>query len=174
METLVESKRIHTGRVISLFVDSVTLPSGQAATREVVRHPGGVCILPILDDGRVVMVRQHRYPLGHSLLEFPAGKLDVEGEAPLDCAKRELWEETGYEASNWECLTATYTAPGFCDEVIHLYRATGLSVSEKIYADKEEENISLVLLTAEELKAAVLNKELTDAKSLALVAFSLL
>ena len=102
------------------------LPDGREAERELALHPGAVAIIPILDDGRILLVRQYRHAVGAELLEIPAGKLDVDGESPQECAARELTEETGYEASEWEELLTFYTSPGFTNETITLFRATGL------------------------------------------------
>ena len=102
----------YTGRVIDLLVDSVQYPSGKSGVREIARHPGGAVTVPILDDGRVVLVSQLRYPLGRRVTELPAGKL-MKGEDPRLAAARELEEETGYAASSLELLASVYTTPGF-------------------------------------------------------------
>lgn len=112
--------------MIRLVVERVALPDGREASRELVLHPGGVAILPIMPDGRILLVRQYRHAVGKSLWEIPAGKLDVDGETPCECAARELREETGYEAAEWEELFTFYTSPGFTDEAITLFRARGL------------------------------------------------
>jgi len=104
----------------------VRLPDGRDAERELVIHPEAVAIIPILDDGRILLVRQYRHAAGRELIEIPGGKLDVEGESPQECAARELAEETGYEAKGWEKLITFYTSPGFTNETITLFRATGL------------------------------------------------
>lgn len=102
------------------------LPDGAVSTREVVLHPGAVAILPIFHDEKILLVRQYRHPVGARLWEIPAGKLE-QGEDALTCAKRELLEETGYEAAVWEKLLSFYTSPGFCDEQITLFLARELS-----------------------------------------------
>lgn len=119
---------VYRGRVIDLIVDEVEYPGGARSMREIAHHPGGAVVVPVMDDGRIVFVRQLRYPFGRRLLELPAGKLDS-GEDPLLCATRELEEETGWMADRWEKLTSIYTTPGFCDEELHLFLATGLSES---------------------------------------------
>jgi len=119
---------LYRGRVIDLIVDEVEYPSGIKGVREIVHHPGGAVAVPILDDGRVLLVKQLRYPFGNHVLELPAGKLSP-GEDPQVCASRELEEETGWLADHWEKLTSIYTSPGFCDEVLHIFLATGLRES---------------------------------------------
>ena len=116
---------LYRGRVFDLIVDEVAYPSGNTSIREIVHHPGGAVAVPLLDDGRVVLVRQLRYPLGAQILELPAGKLSP-GEDPRSAAARELEEETGWVAGKLEKLTSIYTTPGFCDEELHIYLATDL------------------------------------------------
>lgn len=168
-ETATASKLIYQGRVIALRQDTVMAVHGQTTTREVVEHPGGVCVLPVHADGSLVMVRQFRYPLGQALLEFPAGKLDVAGESPLQAAQRELAEETGLQAQHWEAWGFVYTAPGFCNEKIYLFKATGLSQTKALTADNEEA-IDIITLNWPQVKALLAQGQLTDAKSLALLA----
>jgi len=119
---------LYRGRVIDLIVDEVEYPSGSRGVREIAHHPGGAVAIPLFDDGRMIFVKQLRYPFGTHLLELPAGKLSP-GEDPEACAARELEEETGWVAVRWEKLASIYTAPAFCDEVLHLFLATGLSES---------------------------------------------
>ncbi len=118
--------RVYSGRVVSLDVDEVEEPGGVRATREVVRHRGSVAALAVHDDGRVVLVRQYRYPVDEAVWELPAGRLDP-GETPAEGAARELEEEVGLRAGHVEALTTFYTTPGFCDEKMHLFRMTGLT-----------------------------------------------
>ena len=124
-ETFISSKVGFSGRLLQVNIDTVTLPNGRETTRELIHHPGAVAIVPILDDGRMIFVKQYRYPVGTVMYEIPAGKLDP-GEEPDVCAARELSEETGYSAQAWQKLTSIVTTPGFTDEVIHLYAARGL------------------------------------------------
>jgi len=119
-------RNIYTGKVITLNVDTVKLPNGVTVDLETIRHPGAAAIVPIKDDGTVVLIRQFRHAAGGFIYEIPAGKLDS-GEDPLHCAARELEEEVGYRASSFELLSSIFTAPGFADEVIHVYKATGLT-----------------------------------------------
>jgi ADP-ribose pyrophosphatase len=160
---------IHQGKVIALRVDTVQNAHGDTVTREVVAHPGGVCVMPIDEQGRFLLVRQYRYPTQSFLLEFPAGKLDVAGESPANAIKRELQEETGYVAATWKELGFIYTAPGFCDEKIYLYAAKNLTAQTGLTTD-EDEAIESFWLTYAELKQALAEGLLTDGKTLALLA----
>ena len=162
-EVFVSSQVGFTGRLLQVKIDTVTLPNGKESSREVIKHPGAVGILPVLDDGSIVLVKQYRYPVGTVLYEIPAGKLDI-GEAPEVCAPRELSEETGYKAKEWKLLTSIVTTPGFTDEVIHLYLAKGLTKEEQ-HTD-EDEFIDVVAFTPEQVKKMVLEKDIFDAKTL--------
>ena len=155
---------INQGRVLTHRMDDITLPNGDPARREVIQHPGGVVILPVLDDGRFVLVWQYRYAIGQLLLEFPAGKLE-KGEDPFECAQRELEEETGYAATQWVDWHYIHTAPGFSDERLYLFRASGLQLLENPKTE-DDEFIELVIHTEEELIAMMKNRELTDAKTI--------
>jgi ADP-ribose pyrophosphatase len=119
------SKRIYQGKVVQLNVETVTLPNGATVELEIIHHPGAAAVVPLKDDGMVVMIRQYRHAAGGFIYEIPAGKLHP-GEDPRDCAARELEEEIGYRATSLELLTSVLTTPGFTDEVIHIYRGTGL------------------------------------------------
>ena len=122
-----QTKHIYTGIVVNLNVDTVTLPNGLTVDLEVVRHPGAAAVVPLKDDGAVILIRQFRHAAGGFIYEIPAGKLHP-GEDPTVCAARELEEEVGYRAGKLELLSSIFTAPGFADEVIHIYLATGLTV----------------------------------------------
>ena len=135
-EIFVSTERIYAGKVVNLRRDIVSLPNGREASREVVEHPGAVAIVPVLPDGRILLVRQFRHPVGKVLIEIPAGKLD-KGEAPDRCALRELEEETGYRAGSLECKASIFTGPGFTDEVIHIYIASDL-VKTAVNPDEDE------------------------------------
>ena len=140
-EKLVErqqtSEEIFDGKVLHVFKDNVELPNGGSAVREVVRHIGAVCIVPVKDDGNIILERQFRYVTGQVLTEIPAGKLDFTDEVPLDAAKRELKEETGYTAENWTELGIFYPTPAYSDEKITMFLATGLTGGEQ-KLDKDE------------------------------------
>ncbi len=124
------TKSIYQGRVISLSVDTVTLPNGVTIDLEIVRHPGAAAVVPLKDDGTVILIHQLRHAANGFIYEIPAGKLSP-GEAPEACAARELEEEVGYRAGALELLSSIFTAPGFTDEVIHIYKATGLVKTEQ-------------------------------------------
>ncbi|SHN78335.1 NUDIX domain-containing protein [Desulfitobacterium chlororespirans] len=160
-EKCIEKEIIFAGRMLRMDRDTVRLPNGAETTREVVRHPGAVGILPFKGE-ELLLVRQYRYPIERITLEIPAGKLDP-GEAPLACAERELREETGY-GGTLEHLISIYTTPGFTDEVIHLYKATDL-VWDPLQADEDEFlNVESVAWT--KAKEMVLAGELRDAKTI--------
>jgi len=120
------TKNIYTGRVVTLNIDTVRLPNGLTVDLETIRHPGAAAVVPMKDDGTVVLIRQFRHAAGGFIYEIPAGKLNP-GEDPLHCAARELEEEVGYRAATLSLLSSIFTAPGFADEVIHVYKATGLT-----------------------------------------------
>ena len=159
------NEEVFSGRLLKVQRDHVTLPNGNDTTREYICHPGAVAIVPVLDDGRVVLVKQCRYPLGTLLWEIPAGKLDHgEAEDADECAKRELSEETGYDAAHWQRLISIATTPGFSDEIIHLYKAWGLQ--EYAQHTDEDEFIGVQAFSPEQLKKMIAEGELYDAKTL--------
>ena len=156
----------YRGRIIHLRVDTALLPNGSSATREVVEHPGGVCVAALTEDGCLLFVRQFRYPYQKVLLELPAGKLDP-GEDPLEAGKRELREETGAEAARYESLGELYPSPGYCGEIIHLYAATGLTFGQM--SPDEDEFLEVEKIPLEEAARMVLDNEIADAKTQAAV-----
>jgi len=119
------SRNIYAGRIVTLNLETVTLPNGATVELEIIHHPGAAAVVPMKDDRTVVLIRQYRHAVGGFIYEIPAGKLHP-GEDPRDCAARELEEEIGYRASSLELLLSFYTTPGFTDELIHIYQATGL------------------------------------------------
>jgi len=120
------TKNIYSGKVVTLNIDTVTLPNGVTIDLEVVRHPGAAAVVPLKDNGTVVLIKQFRHAADGFIYEIPAGKLHP-GEDPKHCAARELEEEIGYQAGKLELLSSIFTAPGFTDEVIHIYKATELA-----------------------------------------------
>ena len=130
-EEYLDGKVVFPGKIIRVEHWHVRLPNGETALREVACHPGAAGIVALDDDGNVILVRQHRIAVGRLTLEIPAGKLDGVDEDPFVCAQRELSEETGLTADHWRKLTVLETTPGFCNERIHLYLATGLHAGKK-------------------------------------------
>lgn len=154
---------IYRGKVVDLEVDTVRMPSGRSAIREVVKHPGGVVAVPVLDDGKLVLIRQFRYPLQKYILELPAGKLDS-GQPPLDTMRRELEEETGYQAGSLEYKFSFHTSPGFCDEIIHFFQASGLrQVAQRL---EEGEHITVETYTLDRCLEMINSGEIADAKTI--------
>jgi len=131
-----QSKNIYKGKIITLNIDTVTLPNGVTVDLEMVRHPGAAAVVPLKDDGTLVLIRQFRHAAGGFIYEIPAGKLHP-GEDPKACAARELEEEIGYRAETLELLSSIFTAPGFTDEVIHIYKATGMTEGQQ-QLDRDE------------------------------------
>ena len=168
-ETPIGSEPLLDNSFLTIKRDRVRLPNGKEAERVVVRHPGAACVLAVTADGRVVLVRQWRHAAGGALLEVPAGKLDA-GEDPAQCALRELAEETPYAADRVEKLAEFYTAPGFCDEVMHLYRAVGLSQTSTLSPDQDE-FVETVLMSRDQVREAVAKCEIRDAKTLLCLQF---
>lgn len=161
-EKKLSSKQIFDGKIVKLFVDEVELPDGQKAIREIVRHPGAVCVVPLTDEGEVVMVRQFRYPFGEVLLEIPAGKLEP-GEDPLEAVMRELEEESGAVAGKIEHIGEIYTTVAIFDEKIQLYLARDLKfISAHPDSDEFIESTKIPL---SELVKMVMNNEIKDAKT---------
>jgi ADP-ribose pyrophosphatase len=170
MEKLVSSRRIYDGRVINLRVDQVELPDGSLYQREIVEHPGAVAILPILDDGRILLIRQYRHAVGETLLEIPAGTL-AEGEEPIECARRELLEETGYTAESICELFKCYLAPGYSSERIHIYRASKLRMTGS--RRNADEYIELKPVTIHDAESMIRKRQIQDAKTIAGLTFYL-
>ncbi|MBO5873357.1 MAG: NUDIX hydrolase [Clostridia bacterium] len=125
-EKQLSSDKIYSGRIISLFNDKIELPDKREAYREYVKHPGGICVVPVTDDNEVLLVRQYRYPYGEEVVEIPAGKRDSREEDTLIGGKRELKEELGITADRFVFLGEFYPTPGYTDEVIYMYAAFGL------------------------------------------------
>lgn len=166
-EEPLQSQEIFDGVVVHLFKDTVTLPNGHTAIREVIRHIGAVAVVPVTDDGKVIIERQFRYPLNEVITEIPAGKLDSFTEDRLAAAKRELEEETGYTADNWQELGDFHPTAAYCDEKITLYLATGLRQGNRHLDDDEFLNVMAVPM--EELVADIMSGRITDGKTQAAI-----
>ena len=162
-EVQTDSQEIYDGVILHVFKDTVSLPNGNPATREVIRHVGAVGVIPITEDGKVIIERQFRYPLDRVVTEIPAGKLDSFTEDRLSAAKRELEEETGYTAKEWISLGDYYPTPAYCDERITLYLARGLALGQRHLDEDEFLNFELVPLS--DLVEDVMNGRITDGKT---------
>jgi len=162
-EKELNSKLVFDGNLLKVYSNTVELPNGKEAGREYIKHPGAVAIVPITQDGKIILVRQYRYPTGKALLEIPAGKLD-KGEKPVNCALRELEEETGYVAKTIQFLSSIYTTPGFTDEIIHLYVAEGLTFVKQNL--DEDEFLNVEIYTKQEVKKMILDGRINDGKSM--------
>lgn len=165
-ETTLESRRVFDGCLLHLDVDTVRLPNGEQSVREVARHPGGVCVLPLHDDGTVSVVEQFRYPYKEVVTELPAGKLEP-GEDPDDAICRELSEEVGLTAGEWHKMGVFYPTPGYTDEVLHLYFARNLSQGN-CHPD-DDEFLAPKRVPLDDLVAQVMKGEIPDGKSAALI-----
>jgi len=161
-EDTIASSTVYQGHFLELRRDRVRLPDGREAAREYVVHPGAVMIVAVLPDGRLVMERQYRYPVGQTMIEFPAGKLDA-GEGGLACAQRELWEETGYKARRWAKAGVMHPVIGYATEVIEIWFADDLTLGERHLDDGEF--LDVFAATQQELSDWMRDGLLTDAKT---------
>lgn len=161
-EKKISSEEIFKGKVISLYKDTVLLPNGNEATRELVKHNGGVCIVALTENEEVYVVEQFRYPFNKVILEIPAGKIDV-NEDPLVCGKRELEEETGLIAQHYENLGDFYPTVGYTSEIIYTYMATNLSLAKQNLDEDEFLNVKKIPL--KDLYTMVMNGEIQDGKT---------
>lgn len=162
-ERCLRSEAMYDGCLLHVRRDEIFLPDGKTGVREYLRHGGAVCVVPLTDDGQVVMERQYRYAVGQILVEIPAGKLDAPDEDPLEAARRELREETGAEAREWIALGAILPAAAYSSEVIHLYAAKGLKFGEQ---DMDPgEFLEVFTAPLEELAEAALLGKIPDAKT---------
>ena len=162
-EETINSKIIHEGKILTLMVDNVRLPSGRQSTRELVQHKGGVTIVAQPDPAKVVLVRQYRYAIKKALWELPAGTLHS-NEDPLLASKRELKEETGYLASKWESLGIVYPLPGYSSEVLYFFKATDLE--DGVPEPDPDENIEIKVLDLKQAWTMVKDGDIRDAKSI--------
>jgi ADP-ribose pyrophosphatase len=160
---LVESQKIYAGRIFAVERDRLLEVNGQEIVREIVRHAGGAGVLPLFDDGRVALVRQYRHPARAELLEIPAGKLEP-GETPEECVRREMEEEVGCRAGIIQKLSAFYSTPGFCEEVLHVYLARELTPVER--RPDQDELIEVVYLPFAEAVRMAQRGEIVDSKTI--------
>ena len=162
-EKTISSECVFDGCILHVIKDNVALPNGNEATREVIRHIGAVCVVPVTDDGQVVMERQYRYPIDTVISEIPAGKLDSKDEDRLEAAKRELKEETGYSADKWVDMGIYYPAAAYSDERITMYLATGLHKGEQKL--DEDEFLNVEIIPIENLVDDIMSGRITDGKT---------
>ncbi len=168
--TVVASKPVYRGRVVSMRTDELRMSDGTIATREIVEHPGAVAIVALDDDDQVVLVNQYRHPVRKYLDELPAGLLDVDGEQALVAAKRELYEEAALTASDWYVLVDLYTSPGMTDEAIRVFLARGLldvADSERFEPKHEEITLTVSRVALDEAVERALSGELSNAAAVA-------
>ena len=163
----ISSETLHTGKIFALRRDDVRMPGGKIVTREIVEHYGAVAIVAIDDEGRIPMVHQYRHPFGRRLWELPAGLLDVNGEAPHLTAARELREEAGLEAQTWQVLVDLDSTPGFSDESVRVYLATGLTQVDRPEAHDEEADMTLQWYPIENAVGRVFSGEIVNALAVA-------
>lgn len=161
-EKTLESQQIFDGRVVKLFVDKAELENGDIVTREVIKHPGGVCVVPLDEQGNVLFVKQYRYPHHQVMLEIPAGKLEW-GESHHDCGLRELKEETGCTCDNYTYLGNLIPTPAYCGEVIHMYLAEGLHYGDQSL--DEDEFLDIEKIPLKKAAEMIMNNEIADAKT---------
>ena len=157
------TKNIYNGKVVRLNIDTVTLPNGVTIDLEIVRHPGAAAVVPLKENGTVVLIKQFRHAAGGFIYEIPAGKLHP-GEDPKNCAARELEEEIGYQAGKLDLLSSIFTAPGFTDEVIHIYKATGLTKGRQ-QLDRDEV-LEIVEVPLQEAIEMIRAGSIRDAKTM--------
>ena len=162
-ETFLDGRVVFPGKIIRVEHWNVRLPSGETALREVACHPGASAVVALDEENNIILVRQHRIAVDRLTLEIPAGKLDSPEEDPFVCAQRELSEETGFAAEHWEKLTCLETTPGFCNERIHIYLATGLSRGDT-HPD-EDEFVATERMPLSEAVSRVMSGEFRDGKT---------
>ncbi len=163
---LLRRKLFYQGRKFSFEVNRYRLPNQVEGEMECIRHPGGALIVPVTSDGQLMLLRQYRFSVQRRILEFPAGTVEI-GEDPATTAEREVQEETGFKAANLKKIGEILLAPGYSDEVIYIFLATGLEKLEIPVAQDDDEDIEVLLMSPKRLAEAIASGELTDAKSIA-------
>ena len=164
-EETIKSQLIHKGNITEYWVDDVLLPNGKKSKREIVKHAGAVAIMPFTEDGKMIFVKQFRKAIEKTILEIPAGMIDKTDTNPIETGKRELEEETGYQAKVFKLETSFYTSPGFSNEFLYIYRAENLVKIENPLAQDEDEFLELVTLSFEEAWDAYEKNIIIDAKT---------
>lgn len=163
-EKTIQSELKFKGRIITLQVDEVELPNGKTSNREIVKHPGAVAVIAVTKDNKIILVEQFRKALERSIIEIPAGKIEI-GEAPEITALRELEEETGYTTGNLQYIQSFSTSPGFADEIIHLYFADNIVKMEQPVGLDEDEFVELLHVSLTEMEEMVKKQQIYDAKT---------
>lgn len=169
-EKTIRTEKIFEGRIISLRVDDVVLPDGRESKRELVEHPGGVSVLAVTEEGKIVLVEQYRKPMELTTLEIPAGKRE-KGEEPIVTAMRELEEETDYTCERLEFVHQFYTSPGFADELLYVYEAIGLKKNDKEVSLDEDEFVEIMEVTLEEALDLIRVGRIQDAKTIVAIQY---
>ncbi|WP_186578293.1 NUDIX hydrolase [Aquibacillus kalidii] len=164
-EKTIQSKQIFKGRVINVQVDEVTLPNGKTSNRELVKHPGAVAVIAVTKENKIIFVEQYRKPLEKSIVEIPAGKLEL-GEEPIVTAKRELEEETGYTTNELELVSSFYTSPGFADEILYIFFTDKLELLTETKDLDEDEFVELMELSLEDALELIKQQKIHDAKTI--------
>ncbi|MDV4152151.1 NUDIX hydrolase [Clostridium sp. AL.422] len=167
-EKIINQKLIYKGSFLEIINVDVNLPDGSNTSRDIVKHPGATAIIAFLDEENIILVEQFRLPLNRVMLEIPAGKLN-KNEEIIECARRELQEETGYRAKNMEYLGCIATAPGFCDEIIYLYKATDLTLGDK--CEDEDEFTNVKILNINTVKEMIKKGEIIDGKTISMFSY---
>ena len=162
-EKQLSKEYVYRGKIINVRKDKALLPNGNTSTREVIEHPGGVCVAALTDNNEVLFVKQFRYPYMEVIPEIPAGKRDKKGEDPLECGIRELKEETGASAEKFIPLGKLYPSPGYCGEIIWMYAATGLTYGEQ--QPDDDEFLTVEKIPLDTAVKMILSGEITDAKT---------
>lgn len=164
-EKTIHSEEIYDGKIVKLRVDDVTLPNGETSKRELITHQGGVAVIPVTKDNKILFVKQYRKAIEKSLIEIPAGLID-EGEDPETTAVRELEEETGYTTKKLTFVTSFYPSPGYTDELNYIYFTDELELLEEAVPGDDDEFVEVVALTLAEAKAYVKEQQIHDAKTI--------
>ncbi len=162
-EERLSSEKVYDGCLLKVYKDEIRLPDGGSGVRELIRHVGAVCVVALTDENEVIIEKQFRYPFGRVLTELPAGKLDSPDEDPLDAAKRELHEETGYTADRWKHLGVYYPSVAYTDEVIHIYLARDLHAGEQQL--DEDEFLHYTMVPLHTLMEEVMDGKIEDGKT---------